>query len=115
MDAVRVEHFYAEALGIEIGKRGDVNDADGIRLGEPQYLVEALDKALVRLKKRAAKLPDSDGMKIWVENSIGDLGVAMLFIDKSKDKISGPACLQEWYLSAISLHLIAMYLGQHNL
>jgi len=111
MDAVHIEHIYARALGIQAGKRGDVNDADGIRSGKPEYLVEALDKALTRLKKRAAKLPASDVMKMWIEHSIGDLGVVSLSINKRKAEISGVACLQEWSLSATSLSLIDGYLS----
>jgi len=98
-----------------MGKRGEVNDADGIRLGKPEYLVKALDKALKCLRKRAAKLPAQDVMKMWIEHSIGDLGVVSLSINDRKAEISGISCLQAWSLSATSLSLIDGYLTAQGL
>lgn len=111
MDAVRIEHLFADALGVERGKRGDVNDADYVRSGQAKYLVKALNKALKNLKKRAEKMPKSDSMKIWVDSAIGDMGIEADHINKFKDKISdSPACLSHWSLCAISLNLIDVIL-----
>jgi hypothetical protein len=116
MDAVRIEHFLAHALGIEVGKRGEVNDADYVRSGEPKYLVRALEKVLPRLKKRAGRLDDSDKMKMWIEHSIGDLSMTADSILKASDRneISASACFQLWSLSATSVNLIDSYLRGCN-
>jgi len=114
MDAVQVEHIFASALGIEIGKRGDVNDADLIRSGEAKYLIESLNKALGRLKKRAQSLQESDGMKMWLDHSIGDLQIVQDRIDNKQAEISHPACFHLWCLSAISLNLIVAYLRERG-
>ena len=114
MDAVRAEHKFAYALGIEMGQRGDVNDADYIRSGKPEYLIKALDKVLGRLKQRAANLPSSDKLKVAIDNAIVDLQVVREFVEQIKDHISAPACLQLWYLAAISLDLIATYFSKHD-
>ena len=116
MDALRVENLFADALGIQRGKRGDVNDADAIRVVKAKYLVKALDKALSCLKKRAESLPDSDEIKIWIERSIGDLGTVQDSIDRVQAKVDDhPACFQLWSLSAISLSLIDKCLRERNL
>jgi hypothetical protein len=115
MDAVDVEHLFADALGIGRGKRGDVNDADAIRVVRARNLVKALDKALTRLKKRAESLSESDKMKFWIERSIADLGMVQDSIDKAQAKVDDhPACFQLWCLSAVSLSLIDKYLRQRN-
>ena len=115
MDAVRIEHFFAHALGIELGKRGEVNDADYVRSGKPQYLAGALRKAQSRLKKRAESLDEADKMKMWIKQSIGDPEIVQDSIGKStKDEISGSACLQLWSLPAISVNLIDSYLRERD-
>lgn len=115
MDAVDVEHLFADALGIERGKRGDVNDADAIRVVKAKKLAKALDKTLTRLRKRAQSLPDSDKMKFWIEHSIGDLEMVRDSIDAGQAKIDDhPSCFQLWRLSAVSVNLIDKYLEQRN-
>ncbi len=44
MDAVRVEHALAGILGVKMGKRGEVNDADAIRSAEAKYFIAAVIK-----------------------------------------------------------------------
>jgi hypothetical protein len=64
MVAVRVEHFFAHALGVEMSKRGESNDADYLRFHKREYLIRALDNALPRLRKCAQSLPESVKMKM---------------------------------------------------
>ena len=112
MDAVRAEHLFAGPLGIEVGMRDDVNDADRIRSQKPGLLAEAIAKALKVLQKRADKLPSSDRLEVTLRHSITELTEVKEFIERSKDHISGPACNQLWYLSAICLNLIDSYLPE---
>jgi hypothetical protein len=112
MDAVRAEHLFAGPLEIEVGMRGDVNDADRIRSQKPELLAAALAKALKALNKRADKLPSSDRLENTVRHSIEELTEIKEFIERSKDHISGPACNQLWYLSAVCLNLIHSYLPE---
>jgi hypothetical protein len=86
------------------------------RTAEPKYLVEALDKALSRLKERAESLPESDNMKIRIELLITDLESVKDSIDKSSKtgKISGAACFNLWCLSAVSVNLIASHLDNRG-
>jgi hypothetical protein len=97
MDAVRIEHFFAHALGIEEGKRGEVNDADYVRSGEPKYLVRALDEALPRLRKRAESLPESGHMKMWIDHSVGDMQI----VQESISRLAASDGISECVLPAL--------------
>ena len=114
MDAVQVERLFAGALGIEMGKRGDVNDADYVRSGDPKYLVAALDKALIRLKKRVEHLEGSGDMKMWIEHSIDDLQVVRSSLSKKAGEISHFACFHLWCLSVVALNLIVANLREYG-
>jgi hypothetical protein len=112
MDAVAAEHKFAYALGDKIGQRGTVSDADLIRSGKPENLIKALDKVLHRFKQLAAKLPESDKLKTAIDNAIADLEATKVLVERTRENISPPACLQLWYMAAISVELIATYLSK---
>ncbi len=115
MDALRVEHIFARALGITTGKRGDVNDADYVRDGQPKYLVKALEKALGCLKKRAEAMQDSDTMKTGIVHSISDLELVQEGIERNPVEVSHFACWNLWCTSAVSLDLIDKCLREREL
>lgn len=105
--------MFANLLGIT--GRGGPTDADAVRSGNPSHLVEALDKALPRLKKRAGQLPPSDAMSVWVEKAIRDVEQVRQGLDKAKKSIENPACFLLWITSANLLNFVSMYLGQKGL
>ncbi len=73
MDAVTIEHLFAGPLEIQIGKRGESNDADLVRSGKSEYLVKALEQSLKNLKKRVATLPANESSNILIGAAIGNL------------------------------------------
>jgi hypothetical protein len=112
MDAVRIEHLFAGPLGVEIGKRGKANDADGIRTANPKYLFEAVEVALKKLKKRAENLPDDDS--VLIRARIGDLAMTIDSVRRLENDIKGSTCFHLWSLFAISLDMIHMDLKDLN-
>ena len=106
MDAVRIEHLFAGPLGVRIGQRGKLNDADGVRTANPKYLVGAVEGALKNLKKRVEKLPDDDS--ILIRARIGDLAMTIESIGKEEGDIRGSTCFYLWSLFAVSLDQIHM-------
>lgn len=113
LDAVSVEHQFADLLGIS--GRGGPSDADAVRSGNPRYLAEALSKALPRLKKRADKLPTSDGMHVWVEKAIRDADGMRERLEKGGSEIDKSGCFLLWVTCANLLNFVSMYLGQKGL
>jgi len=45
-------------------------DADNITSGQPKNLAKALEKAVEMLSKRLEKLPESDPLHIWIQNTL---------------------------------------------
>ena len=84
-------------------------------VSKPEYLVEALKKALGCLKKRAQSMKDSDGMKTGVKNSISQLELAQEGIERKLTEISHFACWNLWCVSAVSLNLIDECLRERKL
>lgn len=115
MDAVRIEHLFSGPLGVQMGKRGEPNDADFVRSGEPEYLTTALDEALIALKRRVAALEESDDMKMWIQHSMGDLEMVSESVKGKPSEISHFACFQLWCFSATVLNLIHAYLIKKHL
>lgn len=116
MRAVHIEHSFAHALGIPEGQRNDVNDADYVRSGKPSHLADALGRVLPRLKRRAEALSESTQMKLWIENSLGDLEGAHSSVahPTAAAEISQSACFELWSLCAVSVRLIDTYLTERG-
>ncbi|MBI4218525.1 MAG: hypothetical protein HY682_00170 [Chloroflexi bacterium] len=55
-DAVSIEYAFAYLLGLRLGDRGYVNDADVFRNGRPTALAEVLDGAADAIERRTAAL-----------------------------------------------------------
>jgi hypothetical protein len=112
MDAARIEHLFAWALGVRVGQRGKPNDADLVRSVEPKCLVKAVENAIKKPKKRAEKLPDDDS--ILIRMRIGDLAMTIGSINERMSDIKGSTCFHLWSLFAVSLDQIHMDLKDRN-
>ena len=119
MDAVSIESRFGSIYG-ERG-RGHAADADRIRGGEPKYLAKALEKAHKMLSKRFVKLPDSDPLHIWIENTLDHvearaeaLKTEKLLTHEQMVKLNITKVLNHtaplWEAYADSLHTIHAYL-----
>ena len=64
-DAVGIEYAFAYLLELPFGKRGESNDADVFRCGNPSNLAEAVEASADALERRIAKIKfepvESDG------------------------------------------------------
>ena len=105
MDAVEMEHALSGPLGIRMGKRGDVNDADCIRANDKKYLVKALAKILPKLSKRAEKLEESP-FKAWTQGSIEDLGELKDALKANPGDAKGPCLYYLWIACTTALSSI---------
>lgn len=112
MDAVRIEHLLAGALGVQVGQRGKSNDADAVRSGNPKYLVKAVEGALKNLKRRVERLQDDDS--ILRQARIGDLVMTIDSIKKREDEIIRPSCFYLWSVFAVALDMIDMELKERG-
>jgi hypothetical protein len=112
MDAVRIEHLFAGPLGIKMAQRGKPNDADGVRTANPKYLIQAVESAIKKLKKRAEKLSDDDS--ILIRARIGDLAMTIDSIKAREIDVKGSTCFHLWSLFAVSLDQIHMDLRDRN-
>lgn len=105
MDAVQIEHDFAYALGIKVGHRGDVNDADFIRASKVEYLRAAVSKACSALRERLVNLEDEDiGKELEIAIDALDATYTSLQsagIDKT------PICFALWSAAAVTMRLIA--------
>jgi len=116
MDVLPIEYHFADAMGIARGKRGEANDADGIRAADPKYLVKALDKAIVSLRKRAEKMKQNDKVRVFIDPAISDLEMQRDLIEKNKAALKGtPAVISLWWAHSMNVHLIDIILRDRNL
>ena len=112
MDVVQIEYQFADALGIQRGKRGDVNDADAIRSAQSKYLVKAAKKALKSLRLRMNTMTPSDERQ-RIEFAIANL--ELVFETLNLEKVDNtPGCLALWSTTAISLTLIKDSLSKNG-
>jgi hypothetical protein len=110
-DAVSIEHRFGDVYGAT--GRGHEADADAVRVGKPEYLVKAIDRATRALRKRIEALPDNDQTKIWVEDSIESVENVRDTL-KAHKKDDYPMFLL-WDLSASLLHLAHLHLEMKGL
>ena len=112
MDAVRIEHDFAYALGIELGLRGKANDADGVRASKVEYLKRAVSEACTALRVRLSTVDDQ------VLNQ--ELGFAIEALEETYCSLEPagidktPACLALWSAAALSMRLMAKVIDQQD-
>lgn len=106
MWALRIEHRFADVIGAT--GRGHVADADYIRRANPQYLAKALAQAISALTSRAAKLPESDPKKVWIEHTV-EVAENIKKNAETSANDQFPTLLF-WKTSADSLHWAHLYL-----
>jgi hypothetical protein len=80
--------------------------SEGKVTANPKYLVEAVESAIKKLKKRAEKLPDDDS--ILIRARIGDLAMTINSIKAKESDVKGSTCFHLWSLFAVSLDQIHM-------
>jgi hypothetical protein len=102
MDSLEIENALAGPLGIRMGTRGDVNDADFIHANQKKYLIKALTKILPKLSKRAEKSPESE-WKAWIEDHLRGLDDLKDQLQKDHDNSTGPCLFLLWTACAVAL------------
>jgi hypothetical protein len=109
MDSLDIENLLAGPLGIRMGKRGDVNDADFVRANDPKLLAKALTKILARLEKRAEKMKESE-TKAWIEKELEDLSSINDVLKEQRSEVKGVALFLLWGTSATALGSVHLQL-----
>jgi hypothetical protein len=116
-DAVSTEYSFAYLLGLELGDRGHVNDADVFRLGQPQDLAKVLEAAADAIDRRTRALglqqptppPGSPAARIDV--GVSDLrGIAMNL--KNRSGLEGET--YQWHVIGALVGIIAAMLAHYE-
>ena len=107
MDAVHVEHKFAGALGVGMGKRGHANDADIIRSGKLEYFLSTVTEAVPKLEIRIAKLSKNEKDLPWINSSIVDLKMLTGYLESAPEGARNPqAVLYYWHSAAALVDLL---------
>ena len=114
MDSQEIENLLAGPLGVQMGKRGDVNDSDAVRRHDPKLLVKALTKILPLLAKRAEGMKESES-KAWIENSLRDFDDMKDKLTERNYEVKGLALFLLWGACATALNGIHLQLKTQGL
>ena len=116
MDSTAIDHLLSGPLGIRMGLRGEVNDADSIRSGDPKCLVDLLKKAVPILEKRVKKMPESAGhVSVFQEHALRDMDSIRESLEQRPDEFSHLSVFLLWAACANSLNMVHVSLKEHNL
>lgn len=110
-DPVSIEHKFGNIYG---AGRGNETPASALRIGKPESLVEAIDRASALLRKRVAGLADDDETKIWVEDSIEAVENLKGTLREQKEGDNHQIFVL-WDVSASVLHLAHIHLQSKGL
>ena len=114
-DATKPEYAFARMLGIGIGVRGGVNDADVFRAGNTKELGKLMQATCVALRERVEAIPFSEadkspstqnaeaGCKVFIDHSINALERLAVDMAKSNEREQSD---YHWLLIADLLSII---------
>jgi hypothetical protein len=114
MDSLEIENLLAGPLGVQMGKRGDVNDSDAVRRNDPKLLAKALTKILPLLANRADGMKESE-TKAWMEKSLRDFDDIKDKLKERNYEVKGLAVFLLWGVCATALNWIHLQLKAQGL
>ena len=110
-DPANIEQKFGSIYG---AGRGNESAATPFRIGNPEDMAAAIDRASALLRKRVEGLPDGDETKIWVRDSIEAVENLKETLREQREGDNHQIFVL-WDVSASVLHLAHIHLQSKGL